>query len=604
MRVFAGGVVFATGTPISNSMSELFVMQRYLQPQELKRMGLELFDSWAASFGDIVSTLEIKPEGNGYRMRQRFAKFNNLPELMNVFRQVADIQTADMLGLPTPEIEGGKPFVVSAEITTYQQALMDDFVERADKIHRREVEPYEDNMLKITGEARLMSIDPRLVYPDAPNDPGTKLNLCIENVYKVWEQTAADRLTQLVFCDCGTPRPGRFNVYHEMKRVLTAKGIPAEEIAFIHDAKNEAQRDALFDKVRAGQVRVLLGSTSKLGTGVNVQKKLIAVHDLDCPWKPSDIEQRHGRILRQGNDNPVVQIYQYVTKGTFDSYLWQIQEQKLLYITQVMSGKSVSRSCDDMDELVLSAAEVKAVASGDPMVKEKCEVDNEVERLKLLRSSWQNEQASLQKNLDRLPQSISSLEIRGEKIEKDIALLSRTEGQDFRITIDGTVFSDRVKAGERLLALAKAIEWATWDEHPEAIGEYRGLKLHLRPGFFADSYDMILKGAHEYKGELGESAIGVITRIENLSERLPRFRENAGNELDELRRQLAAAKESLGKPFTYEDELQRLTARQAEINAHLEFKELKDQEEVVLDEENQLKNAEQDVVLALAGTER
>ena len=308
---------------------------------------------------------------------------------------MADIQTADMLNLPIPEIKDGKATIIATEATPFQKMIMESFVERAEKIRKREVEPDEDNMLKLTGEAKLMSIDPRLVYEDAPNDPDSKLNIAIGNVLDIWQESSEQRLTQLVFCDSGTPKPGQFNVYDEMKRCLMEKGIPNEEIAFIHDAKTDEQRENLFEKVRMGEIRILLGSTGKLGTGTNVQSRLIAVHHLDCPWRPSDIEQRDGRILRQGNQNPIIKILRYVTKGTFDAYLWQIQEQKLKYISQVMMGKSISRSCEDMDETVLSAAEVKAIATSNPLLAEKMEVDNEVIRLKLLKGNWNNERLTL-----------------------------------------------------------------------------------------------------------------------------------------------------------------------------------------------------------------
>ncbi len=500
-------------------MSEMFVMQRFLQPQELARIGLSYFDNWAANFGEIISSLEITPEGNGYRMRQRFAKFHNIPELMSMFKLVADIQTADMLDLPTPEIEGGKPTVIAVEATPYQKMIMDSFVERAEKIRSREVEPSVDNMLKLTGEARLMAIDPRLVYEDAPNDPNTKLNRCIEDAYATWEETEEKRLTQLVFCDSGTPKPGKFNVYDEFKRVLMEKGVPENEIAFVHDAKTEAQRDTMFEKVRQGEIRIILGSTSKLGTGVNVQDKLICTSDLDCPWKPSDLTQRSGRILRQGNDNPVVSIRRYVTKGTFDSYLWQIQEQKLRYITQVMSGKSIARSCEDMDETVLTAAEVKAIATDNPMLAEKMEVDNEVARLKLLRGSWQNEHATLERNIScYYPESISRHRDNIEKISVDLELLRNIEGKDFMITIDGRTFDERVPAGERLMLLSRLDDWKDKDT-PLPVGEYRGMALSLEHGAF-DSLKFTLKGAHTYRGDLGSSELGAITRIENAADRL------------------------------------------------------------------------------------
>lgn len=587
------GVVFATGTPISNSMSEMFVMQRFLQPQELARLGLTYFDNWAATFGEITSSLEITPEGNGYRMRQRFSKFHNLPELMSIFKLVADIQTAEMLDLPTPELEGGKPAIVAVEATPYQKMIMDSFVERAEKIRNRKVDPSIDNMLKLTGEARLMAIDPRLVYEDAPNDPNTKLNRCIEDTYSIWEETKEKSLTQLVFCDSGTPKPGKFNVYDEFKGVLMEKGVPAGEIAFVHDATTETQRDDLFEKVRRGEIRVLLGSTSMLGTGVNVQNKLFCTHDLDCPWKPSDLIQRSGRILRQGNDNPVVRIRRYVTKGTFDSYLWQIQEQKLRYITQVMTGKSIARSCEDMDETVLTAAEVKAIATDNPMLAEKMEVDNEVARLKIIRGNWQNERAVLERNISRYyPERIAHRKQTIEKIGADLELLKNTNGQDFKITIDGKVFDERVPAGEHLMLLSRLDDWKDKDT-PLPAGGYRGLELSLEHGSF-DSIKFTLKGTHTYRGDLGSSELGAISRIENGVDHIPKLLATEKSELANFERQLEEAQKEVIKPFEYEQQLSEYAARQSEINTKLEFKELQKQEEVIMDEDTKRSDDEQD----------
>ncbi|MFV0402344.1 MAG: helicase-related protein, partial [Oscillospiraceae bacterium] len=419
------GVTFATGTPISNSISELFIMQTYLQPHELKRRGIDFFDNWAATYAKVVTSLEITPEGTGYRMRSRFAQFHNLPELMAIFRLVADIQTEEMLNLPTPEIEGGKATVIQTECSPFQKEIIQSYVARSEAIRNGSVKPEEDNMLKLTHEARLLAIDPRLLYPDAPNDPNSKLNVCIRNVYDTWRETAENRSTQILFCDSGTPKPGQFNVYDEVKSTLVrmaevlfetdedeiaiaeaakdslvGKGVPPEEIAFIHDCKTFAQREALFEKVRSGEVRILLGSTSKLGMGTNVQDQLFAIHHIDCPWRPTDITQRNGRGKRYGNKNPVIRICQYVTRGTFDSYLWQIQEQKLRYTSQVMTGKAITRSCEDVDISVLNAAEVKAIATDNPLLLEKMTAENEVTRLTILRKAWQNERMTLKRKCD------------------------------------------------------------------------------------------------------------------------------------------------------------------------------------------------------------
>ncbi|MNM65081.1 hypothetical protein D3C81_765050 [compost metagenome] len=568
------GVVFATGTPISNSMSEMYVMQRYLQPRLLQKLGLDFFDNWAATFGEVVSSLEITPEGSGYRMKSRFAKFHNLPELMNMFRLVADIQTADMLKLPIPKLEGDKATIIISECSPFQQMMMDEFVERAEKIRNNDVDASEDNMLKLTHEAKLMSIDPRLVHEDAPVDSESKLNLCIGHVFDIWQSTRDEHLTQVIFSDSGTPKPGQFNVYGEIKDQLIQRGVPAEEIAFIHDVNTDAAREALFEQVRRGEVRILLGSTQKMGTGTNVQSRLIAAHHLDCPWRPSDITQRDGRILRQGNQNEIVQIFRYVTKGTFDSYLWQIQEQKLRYISQVMTGKSISRSCEDADETVLSAAEVKAVSVGNPMLAEKMEVDNEVIRLKLLKTNWQNEQAILERQIHQhYPQLIASCAEKLEQYAIDLKLAKKYSQDEFSITLDGKVYTERPQAGEVLMLLSKVTEL----EHQAAkVGEFRGFDLHLsRLGF--DHVNVQLRGAACYSTELGESILGNITRLENILDKIPTKIAVTEQQRDSSLQQLEAAKKEAGRSFDGEQKLQKLVARQSEINSVLEFKELQNE---------------------------
>ncbi|WP_338053615.1 Eco57I restriction-modification methylase domain-containing protein [Pseudobacteroides cellulosolvens] len=580
------GVVFATGTPISNSMSEMYVVQKFLQPQLLQKMGLNYFDSWAATFGEVVSSLEITPEGSGYRMRNRFAKFHNLPELMNMFGLVADIQTADMLRLPTPDIDGGKATIIAIEATPFQKMLMETFVERAEKIRTGQVDACVDNMLKLTNEAKLMSIDPRLVIGEAPNDEESKLNIAIQKVSEVWKVTQESRSTQIIFCDSGTPKPGQFNVYDEIKECLIEKGIHAGEIAFIHDAKTDEQREALFERVRAGDVRILLGSTSKLGTGTNVQNKLIAVHHLDCPWRPSDIEQRDGRILRQGNENSVVNIFRYVTKGTFDAYLWQIQEQKLKYISQVMTGKSISRSCEDMDETVLSAAEVKAIATSNPLLAEKMEVDNEVTRLKLLKANWNNERIFLKRNVEsKYPGLIAHCEQKIEALKKDISLRDKSASQDFIMNIDGKSFDERVKAGERLLVMSKINDIAI-NGAPLEVGTYRGFKILLARTCF-EQIEVQIKGALAYRVDLSNSELGCITRIENAVERIDGVLNDNVRKLEDAKVQLEEAKAEVDKPFEFEVRLNEFSARQAEINTKLEFKELREQETVIVDENGQ-----------------
>lgn len=575
------GVIFATGTPISNSMSELYVMQRYLQPHLLQKLGLNFFDNWAAMFGEVVTSLEITPEGSGYRMKSRFAKFHNLPELMSLFRLVADIQTADMLNLPTPQLEGGKPTVIVSECSFFQKQMMDDFVVRAEKIRNNEVDATEDNMLKLTNEAKLMSIDPRLVDETAPSDPTSKLNRCISNTFDIWKRTETDRLTQVIFCDSGTPKPGQFNVYDEIKTQLILRGVPEHEIAFIHDAHTDVQREALFEQVRRGEVRILLGSTQKMGTGTNVQDRLIAAHHLDCPWRPADITQRDGRILRQGNQNDVVQIFRYVTKGTFDAYLWQIQEQKLRYISQVMTGKSISRSCDDADETVLSAAEVKAIATDNPLLAEKMQVDNEVTRLKLLKSNWHNEQMMLESKIKQYPQSLQRTEQEISQLQKDFRLLEQTRNKPFFMDLDGKTFTERPKAGEMLLLLYNMT--VLQPDESLRIGAYRGFEIHLARQSMYNMH-VEIRGAKSYAIDLGDSELGNISRIENAIEKIPTLLQAAEQKKKELDDQYKAAQLEKAKPFEFEQKLQELVARQSEINSALEFQELQGQE-IMMDEQ-------------------
>ena len=577
------GVVFATGTPISNSMSEMFVMMRYLEPEQLERLGLSYFDSWAATFGEVVSSLEITPEGTGYRMKNRFAKFHNLPELMNVFRMVADIQTQDMLDLKVPDIKGGKPEIVVTECTPHQRKIMDEFVIRAEAIRNNAVDATVDNMLKLTNEAKLMSIDPRLIDEEAPNEPTSKLNLAVGKIYEVWDRTKEGKLTQLVFCDSGTPKAGKFNVYDEMKERLIEKGISADDIAFVHDAKTDKQREDLFEKVREGTVRILLGSTSKLGTGTNVQDKLIAVHHLDCPWRPSDIEQRDGRILRQGNQNEEVELYRYVTKGSFDSYLWQIQEQKLKYITQVMTGKSISRSCEDSDETVLSAAEVKAIATSNPLLSEKMEVDNEVVRLKILKANWTNERLVMERNVsEHYPRAIANSKKVIHSIKEDIVLRNKTEGKDFTIEIDGTYFDDKPKAGEFLMACIKLKDIPRGIDMVD-IGEYRGFQLYIARDSFNNCI-IHMKGIHMYSLNMSDSGLGSIVKLENLLAKLDTVLVEQERKLENTEIQLIETKNELLKPFEYEEQLMTNTSKQAEIDMKLEFNELNKGQDVILDD--------------------
>lgn len=602
------GVVFATGTMISNSISELFVMQRYLQPQELERFGWSYFDTWIAHFAKRTSVLELRPEGGGYRMRDRFVRFYNLPELMAVLREVADIKTADMLDIPgLPAIQGGKAQIIPTEATPAQKAIMAEFILRADAIRAGRVKPEEDNMLKLTSEARMMAIDPRMIVPTA-DGTGSKLNICIDEVYQVWADTAEASSTQLIFCDVGTPKAGRFNVYDEFKRVLIEKGVPESQIAFIHDAATEAQRQALFERTCKGEVRILLGSTNKLGTGVNVQDKVIAINHLDCPWRPSDITQRDGRGVRQGNENPEVMIKQFVTKGTFDAYLWQIQEQKLRYIKQILTGRSIARSCEDVDETVLSAAQFKAAATDNPMLAQKMELENRVTELKILRGAWSNEQLSLERKVNTTyPNRIQQYQRQIEQISQDAALLEQSRGGNFSIMLDGKRYTERPEAGEALALLYRRIsEGRKKDDYDFEIGTYRGFRLYL--SFDPFSAGLVLRGSSRYNTDIGSSGQGAITRIENLAERIPSYLTYAQRDLEEVQKQLEAARQQMGQPFIYEEELSEKVATLTEINTKLEFESLQGQEsEVVLDEDGERSDCKKaqsaDCVLPGAGAE-
>ena len=437
-----------------------------------------------------------------------------------------------------------------------------------------------------------MAIDPRLIRPDA-DGTGSKLSVCIEDVYQVWKDTAASASTQLVFCDVGTPKAGKFNVYDEIRNVLLAKGVPESEIAFVHDATSEAQRQELFERTRQGKVRILIGSTSKLGTGVNVQNKVISIDHLDCPWKPSDITQRNGRGVRQGNENPEIMIKQFVAKGTFDAYLWQIQEQKLRYITQILTGKHIARSCEDVDETVLSAAQFKAAATDNPMVAQKMELENRVTELKILRGAWSNEQLALEHKVNlTYPSRIREYEQKIERVTQDISLLGQTEGKDFSIVLDGKHYTERPAAGEAFALLYRMIsEGRGKDEYEFEIGSYRGFSLFVNFNPFEG--DIILRGALLYGTDIGNSGQGTITRIENLAERIPNYLEDARRELKETQKQLAVAQQQVGQPFLYEEELSEKVAQLTEINTKLEFESLQESE-VILDENGQRSDGEED----------
>ena len=554
------GVVFATGTPVSNSMVELYTMMRYLQYDLLKSSGLEHFDSWAANFGETTACLELAPEGTGFRSKTRFAKFFNLPELMAMWREAADIQTADMLRLPVPEAEK------ITEVTTpsdFQRDLVADLGERAEAVRNREVEPREDNMLKITSDGRKLALDQRLSDPTLPDDPESKVNACVRNVLQVWRDTEEIKGTQLVFCDLSTPKgDGSFNVYDDMKQKLMAQGVPPEEIAFIHDAKTEVQKAELFAKVRKGQVRVLLGSTAKMGAGTNVQTRLAALHHLDCPWRPADIEQREGRILRQGNINKTVKIYKYVTENTFDAYNWSILENKQKFIGQLMSGKNPSRSCEDVDETALSYAEVKALASGDPRIIEMTDLDSQVTKLKLLKANHEGQRYQLEDQLIQFfPKAISRTQEQITGLEQDLAVVQAhplPDKEHFSITVAGQTYTERKAAGQAIIdACTKMTDVA--ERVP--LGEYRGFPMTLWADTSTQKFHVTMKHSLSHTIELGSDPVGNIARLENALAAIADHLEQNRGKLENLNAQMEEAKLEVKRPFPQEQELAEKTSR-------------------------------------------
>ena len=570
------GIVFATGTPISNTMCEMYVMQLYLQKSALEEMGIHHFDSWAANFGEVTTALELTVEGSGFRFKSRFNKFTNLPELMNIFREVADVQTADMLALDVPALRGGKPIIVESEPDWYVKQVMEDFVVRAERIRGGGVDPSVDNFLKITHEARLLGTDARLIDKDAPDNPDGKLNKVAENVWKEYVKGNADGHIgcQLIFSDIGTPGADKdFTIYDYLKESLIKYGIPAEEIAFIHDAKTDAQRDALFKEMRTGKKKVLIGSTDKCGTGVNVQTHLVAMHHVDCPWKPSSIEQREGRGIRQGNENDEVAIYRYVTKGTFDAYNWSLVENKQRFISQVMTSKAVSRSCEDIDEATLSYAEIKAVATGNPLIKEKMEVDNDVQRLKLLKASYDNQRYGLQDNfMIKYPKLIKTATEKLANVREDIKARDKEliDNSDFAITIGNATYTERVDGGTTMLeAISKCKTGET-----TSIGKFHGFELLVEKNFLSINY-MVLRGKTEYKAELSTSPVGSMVKLENLFNGLHENVDFLEKKIEQYQNDLEASKAEYDKPFAHSAELEEKLARQCELNAQLDLENAK-----------------------------
>ena len=566
------GTVFATGTPVSNSMVELYSVQRYLQYDTLAQNGLQHFDSWASTFGETVTALELAPEGTNYRAKTRFAKFYNLPELMQMFREVADIQTADMLKLPVPTVNYHNIKTKPSEIQTEMVASL---AKRAEKVRARLVEPNIDNMLKITNDGRKLALDQRMIDPMLPDDPESKVNACVDNVYRIWEEHADTKATQLVFCDLSTPKnDGTFNVYDDMREKLIARGIPAEQIRFIHEATTDAQKKELFGKVRSGEVRVLFGSTPKMGAGTNVQDRLIAIHNLDCPWRPSDLEQRQGRIERQGNMFPEVEVYRYVTEQTFDAYLYQLVESKQKFISQIMTSKSPVRSAEDVDEVALSFAEVKMLATGDARFKEKMDLDIQVSKLRVLKQSYLSEHYDLEDRvLKYYPQTIKEYEERIAGYENDAALVEqhKPQGEDkfCPMTLKGMTYTEKADAGEMLLAICKDYPMSAATE----IGSYRGFRIEIYYDTVNAHYCMNLCGKAKHKVDLGADALGNLTRIENELSKLPARLEAAKTKKAETIAQLETAKEEIKKPFAFEDELKEKTERLNALNIELKLNE-------------------------------
>lgn len=566
------GTVFATGTPVSNSMVELYSVQRYLQYDTLAQNGLQHFDSWASTFGETVTALELAPEGTNYRAKTRFAKFYNLPELMQMFREVADIQTADMLKLPVPTVNYHNIKTKPSEIQTEMVASL---AKRAEKVRARLVEPNIDNMLKITNDGRKLALDQRMIDPMLPDDPESKVNACVDNVYRIWEEHADTKATQLVFCDLSTPKnDGTFNVYDDMREKLIARGIPAEQIRFIHEATTDAQKKELFGKVRSGEVRVLFGSTPKMGAGTNVQDRLIAIHNLDCPWRPSDLEQRQGRIERQGNMFPEVEVYRYVTEQTFDAYLYQLVESKQKFISQIMTSKSPVRSAEDVDEVALSFAEVKMLATGDARFKEKMDLDIQVSKLRVLKQSYLSEHYDLEDRvLKYYPQTIKEYEERIAGYENDAALAEqhKPQGEDkfCPMTLKGVTYTEKADAGEMLLAICKDYPMSAATE----IGSYRGFRIEIYYDTVNAHYCMNLCGKTKHKVDLGSDALGNLTRIENELSKLPARLEAAKTKKAEIIAQLEIAKEEIKKPFAFEDELKEKTERLNALNIELNLNE-------------------------------
>ena len=577
------GITFATGTPVSNSMTELYTIMRYLQYDTLMRMGMGHFDSWAATFGETVTAIELSPEGTGYRAKTRFARFFNLPELISIFKEAADIQTSDMLNLPVPEAEFINEVLKPSE---EQQEMVSAFSERAESVRGGLVNPTEDNMLKITNDGRKCALDQRLLNELLPDAEKSKVNTCVENAFQVWDEGKTDRTTQLIFCDLSTPKgDGTFNVYDDVRNKLVARGIPKEEIAFIHEYNTEAKKAELFAKVRAGQVRILMGSTPKLGAGTNVQDRLIALHHLDCPWKPSDLEQQEGRILRQGNQNDKVKIFRYVTENTFDAYMWQILENKQKFISQIMTSKSPVRACEDVDDTALSYAEIKALATGNPYIKEKMDLDVQVSKLKLLKANHTSQIYRLESDIAKnFPVQISALKERIAGMQVDSQVVKSVDIQDndtFAMTVGNVLYEDKKEAGEALIAACAGLKTVSTGGK---VGEYHGFTLAASYNMFSNAFELTIKGKCSYKLEIGKDPVGNMQRIHNTLSSIDRKLTESEQKLETVQQQLATAQEEVKKPFPKEAELNEKMERLSELNALLNMDE-KGNETIMADED-------------------
>lgn len=570
------GITFATGTPISNSMTELYTNMRYLQYDRLMELGFKNFDAWASTFGETQTAIELTPEGTGYRAKTRFSKFYNLPELISIFKEAADIQTADMLHLPVPECDYENVVIQPSE---FQKQIVKSLGQRAEYVRNASVDPAVDNMLKITNDGRKCALDQKLINPDLPENPNSKVKVCAVKAYEMWKDTEDIKAAQLVFCDSSTPKgDGSYNVYDALKGELVKLGVPEKEIAYIHDANSENKKAELFAKVRSGQIRFLFGSTKKMGAGTNVQERLIALHHLDVPWRPSDIEQQEGRILRQGNINPRVKIFRYVTESTFDSYSWQIIENKQKFIGQIMTSKLPVRSCDDVDEAVLSYAEVKALATGNPYIKEKMTLDTEVAKLKLLKANFKSQKYRLEDDIVSVyPQEISQLKDNISGYKADIAKRDTTRNiiaENFFITINGVSYHDRKSGGAALIEAAH-----NKDTNRVRIGSYMGFDLYSRYNFMYNGYELYIQGKKEHWVELSKDPVGVITRINNCLDGLDKKLEKAQSSLSDVYQKLESAKIEAAKEFDKEDELNQKLERLSELNALLDMDEKREEKE-------------------------